>query len=341
MASSMIAATVVGAGSGVLHRPEEVAAAERDVVALDTWSSRGRALSSKKSLRTARRKGQLRCKRCRNFFKDSLHHKEECRFHPGRFQVHQISQSTSQGWSCCATRAPPLLSSVSAMDGELPDEQDEYTPGCRVAPSHLEDKEFTKALALFDAESSSVKKMGEGGGSSASSSDSESESESSYDSGSFDGSYEEIDAAEVVEAAAEEKADDSETPGFFRYAPQKHDTLSGLALRYGVSAAEIQRANRTTSREVFQFKLLLIPRKAGANIPPPVPQAHVESASLSKKTAMLAKLFPGRVDRLECQFYLKEAEGDMKKARAALEADLAATPELPHKPGMGLSQLHI
>jgi LysM repeat protein len=273
--------------------------------------------------------GLLRCKRCRQFYEQGT--KGECLFHPGRFEqfgrgVAPSSYSLGRGsfaWSCCA----PGKSGQQVADAD--DEHDANTVGCRAAPTHLEDKEFTKVASMLETAATDKNKSTRpaskrrDSGSSSSSSSSDSESGQSAD-----------DDSEPSDSKKGSDDDDDDDTPFFHHVTKPTDTLSGLALRYGVSEKDIQTANRTHSREVFQFKVVLIPRTGGSKDLPPAPDTtSLDHARLARR---LMKLVKG-TDRLEAEFYLEQTKWDLEAARKQLEKDIEASPLQSAK---GLSQLH-
>jgi Phosphatidylinositol 3- and 4-kinase/LysM domain len=73
------------------------------------------------------------------------------------------------------------------------------------------------------------------------------------------------DHKKLFESSSEEEEAAREGELCFLHSVQPHDTLSGLALRYGVSEGDIQAANGSmlNNRNVFSFKTLRIPSGGG------------------------------------------------------------------------------
>ena len=99
---------------------------------------------------------------------------------------------------------------------------------------------------------------------------------------------------------------------YHRHPVTHEDTLQGVALRYGVSPAEVKRINRMPTDEVYAFSCLLIPvdPSFAARLPPPaVPDPErtrrFQRAAFRKKTL---------ASEQEADAYLRLADGDFKEA---------------------------
>ena len=109
------------------------------------------------------------------------------------------------------------------------------------------------------------------------------------------------------------------------------DTLSGLALRYGVSERDIQAANRTSSREVFMFKTLLIPVAHGGAVAGATAAADSAKSAEAHERQRLERAMAAalKIDRLEARFYLEATKYNLKRAKRAYKRDEAAVAAKP------------
>lgn len=94
------------------------------------------------------------------------------------------------------------------------------------------------------------------------------------------------------------------------------DTLSGLCLKYGVSAVEIRRANHISGNHIQHLRKMKIVIKSGKKVPATVfTQENKEINVL-----VLFKKITGEGD-VEAKIYLSDAGYDLNKAVAAWKAD--------------------
>jgi hypothetical protein len=98
------------------------------------------------------------------------------------------------------------------------------------------------------------------------------------------------------------------------------DTLAGLEVRYGVSAAQIRRSNPQMVGDVFQhIKLLRIPRVAGL----PAPRTPLPMDENAQHRVMVQAFASQHgCQREEAKFYLEDCNWDVQKAHAAFVGDL-------------------
>ena len=121
------------------------------------------------------------------------------------------------------------------------------------------------------------------------------------------------------EAERQDKLVKDGTKTFVRHTVVTTDTIAGLALKYGVKAADIKRANNLIGDSIFERKHLDIPNPT--RIPDSVelsgglPKCGKEEIAISRFAAT------ARCDKAEAKYYLTDYDWDMDKAMAAFMAD--------------------
>eukprot|EP00455_Lapot_gusevi_P011236 TRINITY_DN15172_c0_g1_i1.p1 TRINITY_DN15172_c0_g1~~TRINITY_DN15172_c0_g1_i1.p1 ORF type:complete len:157 (-),score=32.60 TRINITY_DN15172_c0_g1_i1:134-604(-) len=127
--------------------------------------------------------------------------------------------------------------------------------------------------------------------------------------------------AGVVAAAPETKGQPEEELDYFLHPVQEGDTLTRLAVRYGVSQATIKRFNQfqLLGEHLDHVRTVRIPRSPNAQPPPPA------SSDQDNHQYRLVKLFCQTTGgtEAEARFYLTEADWQMKAAVQEFREDRA------------------
>lgn len=235
-----------------------------------------------------------------------------CFYHPGHFRdpdATNIRDGAVTGWTCCniaeRVKMPPMVAAMGFMPGvsEMvflsPESQKREYRGCQTAPAHEEDVAHTRALSSFP-----------------------------LDIGALRAAHaarmrlrlkeeEETAAAAVAVLDPSLKSDDA----FLVHAVTPLDTLLGLQLRYGVSAATLRRYNPQMVGDVFgHLPALRIPRGSSPT-PPPLPTSPDTQAKRRLACDLFSKRTKCTVD--EARYYLEAAQWDANEALREYESDVA------------------
>lgn len=98
------------------------------------------------------------------------------------------------------------------------------------------------------------------------------------------------------------------------------DTLSGLALKYGVKTADIKRANNLIGDSIFERKHLDIPNPS--RIPNEVELTGMPLKCGKEEIAINRFVAATKSDKSEAKFYLADYDWHLEKAVAAYNADV-------------------
>jgi len=209
-----------------------------------------------------------RCALCHKFYSNA-DTDLSCFYHPGVFvEPTSCLQGTMIGWTCCRygdefnffVDHPMAKLKVLKHDAT-----DKNCRGCKFAERHQEDTTYTSIMASFpfDAEGAQRDIL-------------QREQEERELAKKKQAASAVESAPTLMEASPKSpKPEDNPDYPFWVHDVKPTDTLEGVAIRYGVTAGAIQRANRLATRDVYHLKNLLILKTLGSTVPPPVQAAAI------------------------------------------------------------------
>eukprot|EP01087_Luapelamoeba_hula_P009529 TRINITY_DN2461_c0_g2_i1.p1 TRINITY_DN2461_c0_g2~~TRINITY_DN2461_c0_g2_i1.p1 ORF type:complete len:391 (-),score=53.89 TRINITY_DN2461_c0_g2_i1:188-1360(-) len=258
---------------------------------------------------------QQRCVHCCNYFTEEHNHSDACSYHSGRHKTPDSvtpnlvpSAGNFKRWTCCK---------AVAKDAK----------GCKTG-RHVGDEQTNAFLRRFDTR--------------ASSSDA-GENTSSLESNdpSAQNRIWEMMREQIAEKKAlrEHQAKHQEAsslavgpeglPLSVTHRVLLTDTLSGVALKYGVKTGDIKRANNLIADSVFERKELTIPKPTRL----PDPDEAIVLPKSGKETIAISRFLQQTQgsDKHEARYYLTEHDWNVEVALAAFRDDVAWAQHNPIK----------
>jgi len=229
-----------------------------------------------------------KCKRCNAFYKETQNQNFECRHHPGTWTEFTLFKGTQWGWSCCRP-SKEYTQSMRSLVKEASYQKN--SKGCKIFDKHLEDEQYTRSvidIPVVEGRISERQKQLE-------------------------------EMALKRNAKRVDKQHEKPTEPFF-HVVGPNDTLSGLSLRYGVSAANIKRVNHLQNDQIYHVKKLLIPHTNDEavikNLILKETQEKINGAPVISNRLQTVKSFRQQTgaDAEMAQFYLESANYDLDAA---------------------------
>jgi len=223
-----------------------------------------------------------RCSKCRLFYTE-LQNQEPtsvCQYHTGEYARKTLSKDELHRWTCCRDKQ-------GASERDL--------PGCRQARYHTEDTVFTQNMRSFpyDPKASTVEQL-----------------KTVLDTPTPNPTVDVNNPPSLDELA--------QHPDFFAHMVSVADTLQGLSIRYHTSTEVIRRVNRLKTNNVFERKIVYIPKSH--LITTPIPQIHPVNTNASKLANFVTKTGCAKE---EAKFYLESADWDLEQALVEWKDDMA------------------
>lgn len=270
--------------------------------------------STKSSGKNVSTSTMSRCKHCCLFFRESENHSKACKYHPAPYKspegVAPIMMKMTNGlrWGCCK-------------------EWDKDAPGCKIG-RHVLDKKTEAILNTFD-KNMKIKESGfNAKNSNASSQKKDLLIEFDDDNVDLDNDESDISQSKLVREQmlgdTKKSQEDNSVMGdetVVKHLVCAEDTLSGIALKYGVTVDVIRKANQLATESVFEHKYLDIPN------PTKIPTKEELEQRLMPKSGrnqIIQKRFMRMAgcEEPEAKYYLMETDYDLNKALQLRKEDV-------------------
>jgi len=253
---------------------------------------------------------QQRCKNCCMYFSEEENNEKACFYHSGRFKTPEtvrpimMPMSNLQRWTCCRATSKEAIGCKNAChvrDEETNKIINRFTTAAAIKGAGRQSKqEFSKSAPAYDP--SLLVQLDDDD-------DNQKESQSQLHTSKEMRVFQQFHGISKEE---ETQKKESEGGNVVRHTVMLTDTLSGLALKYGVKAQDIKRANNLIGDSIFERKHLDIPN------PTRLPESSELEGTLPKsgreEIIICRFVAAAKCAKQEARYYLTDNDWDLEKA---------------------------
>ena len=177
-------------------------------------------------------KSTRKCTRCRKLYTEEENQSENsrCNYHTGSYtDPDNIMNGTLVGWSCCNQ----IVEKECFFNSLNPNALEFDSKGCKEKRFHDEDVAYTISLRNFPFQAEEKKQ---------------------------EETFVPIEPVDFKKLESISYNELQNNPNFFVHPISITDTLVGIAMKYDIPAGVIQRVNRLPTQQIFERKVLFIPK---------------------------------------------------------------------------------